>query len=214
MATAPTPPPEETGSRPNPYRDAGPFGIVEIGGVVVPGILQSISGCVAKQEWNFQKAGGGGGVNSAQPGEGVQAAPVASGNVAGSFAISVWRGALLAEEIEIVSDVSREEDYDAAIDFIAVMMPRRGRKPPSHSLVNPEANAVGITRCAIREIGAPVEETPGSGKRTFKFKICEYKPQKTAPAGKADPAKPSQDPKPADAAEVELNKALDAARAA
>lgn len=204
--------PETAGDRPNPYRDAGPYGQVEIGGVLVPGILQSINGCVAKMDWAFQKGGGGGGVNGAQPGEGVKAAPVASGQQAGNFAVSVWKGALLVEEIEIVSDVSRADDYDGAIDFIKVVMPDRKRKPPSLSLVNPDANIIGITRCAIREIGAPAEESPGSGKRLLKFKICEYNPQKTAPAGKADPAKPPNDPKPADAAEAELQRLLNKAR--
>jgi hypothetical protein len=260
----PAPDPAKTGPRPNPYRDSGPFGNIEIGGVDVPGVLQSITGLVAKQDWNFQKASGGQGsgaeanpdpanngagsgssgsggsgssgssgsssttattVNNVEPtrntGAGIQqqqpkstsaSASGGSAQTAGSFGVSVWRGALLAEEIEIVSDVSREEHYDAALDFIFVVMPKRGKKPPSLSLVNPDANIIGITRCAIREIGPPMEDPPGSGKRLFKFKICEYNPQKTAAAGKADPAKPGADPKPADAQEAELQKALDKAR--
>lgn len=212
----PPPEPQDTGPRPNPYRDAGPFGIVEIGGVVVPGILQSINGCVAKQDWNFQKAGGGGGAaNQANPDPANAAAAAATASAAqtaGSFGISVWRGALLAEEIEVISDVSRERHWDDMLDFILVLMPKRGKKVPSHSLVNPYANIVGISRCAVRELSVPLEEKIGGGQRFFRFKICEYNPKKTAPAGAADPAKPGQEPKPQDAADKELQNLLDKAR--
>ncbi len=250
----PAPDPAKTGPRPNPYRNGRDFGRIEIGGVVVPGILQSINGLVAKQDWNFQKASGGqgsgaeanpdpanagaGGSGSSGNGSGgattipnveptrntganiqQEKPPAASGGGtggqnAGSFGVSVWRGALLVEEIEIISDVSREADYDLAIEFVSVLMPKRGKKPPSLSLVNPDANLIGVTRCAVREIGPPMEETPGTGKRLLKFKICEYNPQKTAAAGKADPAKPGAEPKPADAQEAELQKALQKAQAA
>jgi len=202
--------------RPNPFRDAGPFGRIEIGGVEVPGIIQSVGEYVAKQEWNFQKAGGGGAAaNQANPdpanGADAQAAATAV-QTSGSFGVSVWRGALLVEEAEIVSIITREADYDAALDFIKHVMPKRGKKPPSHSLVNPDANAVGVTRCSIREIGVPKEEKPGAGKWVFKVKICEYNPQKTAAAGKADPAKPPDEPTPKDAQEKELQELLDKAK--
>lgn len=214
MATEPT----DTGPRPNPYRDAGPFGVVEIGGVVVPGILQSIDGCDVKNEWNFQKAGGGGAAANEANADPANAGttPAATGTVAqtaGSFGVSVWRGALLAEEITITTDVSRAQAWDDMLDFIQVLMPKRGKKPPSHSLVNPCANLVGIARCSLRGLAIPNEDKPGSGKRLFTFKVCEYNPKKTAAAGKADPAKPGADPKPADAGEKELKDLMDKARA-
>jgi hypothetical protein len=215
MATDPT----TQGPKPNPARDAGPFGIIEIGGVPVPGIIQSIAGIDVEQEWNFQKAGGGGpAANEANPDPQNGPAAKATVNSAGSFAVSVWRGAKLAEEIAIESVVSSSdarifaERYDAAIDFIKVVMPKRGRKPPSLTLVNPSANAVGINRCAVRKIGPPTEDKPGSGRWVFKFTVCEYNPQKTAPAGQADPAKPPAEPTPADAQEQELKDLLDKAR--
>jgi len=212
----PPPEPAATGPRPNPFRDARPFGQIEIGGVLVPGVIQSVGDYTVKQDWNFQKASGGGSTATSanpDPANG-PAATTATTTVqtAGSFGVSVWRGALLVEEVEITSVITTEQAYDDAIDFIAVLMPKRGRKVPSHSLVNPDANAVGVTRCAVRELAVPKEDKPGSGKYVFKFKICEYNPQKQAAAGKADPAKPGTEPKPADAGEAELQRLLNKAK--
>lgn len=172
----------------NPYIDDSPFGRVTIGGVDVPGSIQKVNGAIAKQEWAFQKG------------------------TSGNFAVSIWRGALLAEEIEITSRITNGAQYAAAIAFIKVLMPKRGKKVPSFSLVNPDANAVGINRCAVRECSAPVEEAPGKKVYLFTVKICEYNPSKKAPAGQADPAKPPDEPKPADAQEEELQQLLNKAR--
>lgn len=204
-----------TATRPNPFRDASPFGRIEIGGVDVPGIIQSVGDYTVKQDWNFQKASGGAVANQANPDPANQAAADAQGvavRTAGSFGVSVWRGALLVEEAEIVSVITNEKAYDDALDFIKVLMPKRGKKVPSHKLVNPDANAVGMTRCAVRDLATPREEKPGGGKWIFRFKICEYNPQKTAPAGAADPAKPAGEPTPKDAQEKELQELLDKAK--
>lgn len=213
MATAP----EDTGPRPNPYRDAGPYGVVEIGGVPVPGILQSVNGLDVEQEWNFQKAGGGGAnANSATPdpqnGANQPATTTTGTQTAGSFGVSVWRGAKLAETITIKVKIVNAAQYDGWYDILALVMPKRGKKVPSHAFGHPDANAVGITRVAVKKVGMPQEENPGSGLRIGTIELCEYNPKKTAPAGKADPAKPGDAPKPKDAAEEELQRLMDEAR--
>lgn len=210
---------------PNPLVDGTPYRRVIIGGVPVPGRLQSVAGLDAEQDWNFQKSSGGNAAaTSAAPAPAAQTGNIrqvnpppaktsaATGNTAGSFGISVWRGAKLAETITVTTRITTPDAHDQAIAFIKHMMPKRGKKPPTFAFTYPRAHDVGIDRVSIRKISAPEEKTAGKFDYDFVVVCCEYNPQKTAPAGQADPAKPPDEPKPKDAQEAELQNLLNKAK--
>jgi hypothetical protein len=206
----------------NPFRDGTPFRKVIIGGTPVPGRLQSVNGVEVEQDINFQKSSGGsanassaatppqtGNIRVATP---PPATTTGGGNTAGSFGVSVWRGAKLAEQIDIVTRITTEAEYDAAKAMLALVLPKRGQKPPTLTLEHPDANEVGINRVIIRKMRMPKEKAAGTFDYEFAISFAEYNPQKTAAAGQADPAKPPDEPTAKDGQEQELQRLLNRAK--
>jgi hypothetical protein len=181
---APNTTPPNPANDPNPFVNAGPWGKVEIGGVRVPGIVRTIDGCNTPEEWQFQK-----GTN-------------------GNYAVSVWRGSKLAESIKITFALLDRESFSGYYALRRHLRPMRGKKPPSHAIVNPSINFGGITRCSIKDVGFPKWQESG-GYWLAEIELCEFNPSKTAPTGPADPAKPPKEPSAQDAAEVAAKKVLD-----
>ncbi|MEQ9321675.1 MAG: hypothetical protein RIF41_21085 [Polyangiaceae bacterium] len=147
-------------TNPNPYVDSGPWGIVEIGGLPLPGIVISIDGAEKPEEWNVQKA------------------------TAKSGAATVWKGTKLAESIKIELALPTLESFDRYYQMRDVLRPKLGTKPPTYSIVNPAINFNGITRVSCRNIGMPkwVEST-----NYWKglVEVLEYSPPKPANTGVA-----------------------------
>lgn len=177
------------GSRLNPYIDALPWGQVYVGGVVVPGVVQSIDGHEKPEEWSVQKA------------------------TKKSHASTVWKGTKLAESIKIVTALYNAESFAFYYDLQAALRPSLGEKPPSHAIVNPAVNFVGITRVAVVNVGPP-KWVAGGGYWTGEITLIEYNPEKDANTGPAGAAKKPSGPDPNSDVKAELQKALDAAKAA
>ena len=133
-----------------------------IGGVYVPGIILSIDGANKPERWVFQMG------------------------LTVSNSVSIWRGTMLAENMEIISRVYSEATYQAACRYRDTLRPKLGRKPPSLIAVNGVLNWAGITRVSTRNIF--IRPAPGLAWDVY-TQLCEFNPMKMAKVGPADPPK-------------------------
>jgi hypothetical protein len=146
----------------NPFVEAAPWGIVEIGERRLPGTVVSIDGAEKPEEWNVQKPSDKAG------------------------ATTVWKGTQLADTIKIVLALATAEQYR---DYEATrneLRPKLGTKPPTHLIVSPIINFAGITRVSCRNVGAPKWIEKGAY-WTGEISLVEYSPPKPANTGAAGP---------------------------
>jgi hypothetical protein len=150
-------------NNPNPYRDQFPWGNFLMGGILMPGVIESIDGVSKPHTWIYQMG------------------------LASMNAVSIWRGQRLAEGITIVSRISDEQEFDDCFKFRNALQPKIGRRPPVLPVLNGALDFVGIKRASVKEIFPPMS-APGLS-WTFKVVITEYNPMKPVPVGPADPPK-------------------------
>jgi hypothetical protein len=147
------------------------------GGVVrVPGVIESIDGHDVKEMWIVQKA-----QNS-------------------SFAVTIWRGRLLNEEIPVVVRLVDS----AAFDAYESMRDRMQPKPPKNAdtiaqlggalgsvqiwnVVNGALNFAKINRVGVRSIGTPRAQRDLSWQATIN--LIQYRPRIVSKVGPPDPPK-------------------------
>lgn len=163
---------------PNPFIDHAPWGQVTIGGLLLPGIIESIDGCKTPEEWTQQKG------------------------TSGNFATSVWKGSKLAEGIKIKMALYNAVTFAGIYDVRAKLRPTRGKKPPSHAVQNPQINFGGITRITVVDVGFPKWEKSGNY-WSYEIEVNEYNPSADAKTGQADPTKPADGTTPASAQAAE-----------
>lgn len=150
-------------NRPNPYDSWKEWGLVTVGGFLLPGVILSIDGHEKPEEWIIQK--------------GIEV----------SHATVIWRGTKLAESIKIVTNLHNRAEFNKYWEFAAVVRPKIGKKPPSLSIVNAAINFSGIMRVTIRLPGPP---KPSAGLSwTAEIDLCEFNPPRLAKVGPADPPK-------------------------
>jgi hypothetical protein len=147
----------------NPYDFPTAWGKMIIGGVYVPGIIQSIDGCEKPQRWVFQMG------------------------MSASNGVSVWKGQKLAESIKVVTRLYDKKSCADADVFSDTLLPRPGQKPPVLYVLNGALNWVKITRVSVVNIVPPKAAAGLSW--DFAFELCEYNPQQKVPVGPADPPK-------------------------
>lgn len=144
----------------NPFLDASPWGVVDVGGLRLPGVVVSIDGANRPEDWQIQK-------------------PTAK-----SGASTVWKGTGLAETITIVLALANADAFQAYYAVRDALRPKIGTKPPSHVIVSPIINFSGITRVSCRNVEAPAWVASG-GYWTGKVVLVEYNPPKPANTGPA-----------------------------
>lgn len=138
--------------------------IVKLSGADMPGAVVSIKGANREFDWNVQKGTGSSGAST------------------------IFKGAKIAEKIEIVTKYTTQEELDAIVAHRAYIAPAKiGGKPPTFTIENSLINFNKIERVSISIIGQP-EITPGLG-RTVTWTFIEYQPSAPAKTGPADPAK-------------------------
>jgi hypothetical protein len=147
----------------SPYRFPLAWGRMIIGGIYVPGIIESIDGCEKPQRWVFQMG------------------------LTVSNSVSIWRGQKLAESIKIVTRLPDDQSFQDADRFMDIMLPTPGRKPPSLMCINAAFNWVGINRVSLVNFVAP--KPAGGLSWTYGIEVCEFNPMKQVPVGPADPPK-------------------------
>jgi len=148
---------------PNPYRDSFPWGRMVIGGILFPGIIESIDGASKPETWIYRR------------------------RLAASQAVSIWRGTNLAETITVVSRVWNEKTFDLCYALRDALRPKMGRKPPVLPVLNGQLNFNKITRVAVKDIIPPLYASGNSW--TFKTILTEFNPMKPVPVGPADAPK-------------------------
>ncbi len=138
--------------------------IVKLSGSDIPGSVVSIKGAERGFEWDVQKGTGSSGAST------------------------IFKGAKIAEKIEIVVKYVSQEELAAIVAYRAYIAPAKiGGKPPTFNVDNSLINFNGITRISVANIGQP-EVTAGLG-RTVALTFIEYQPPAPAKTGPADPAK-------------------------
>lgn len=158
------------GQRLNPFTNARPWGTITIGGLLIPGVVQSIDGAIRPDIWAVQMG------------------------ISVSGAVTVWRGTQLAETIKIVTALHNQAAFDAWYDVRDKLRPKIGKKPPALTIENPAINFSGITRVACRHVGPPMWQKQG-GYWTGEIALIEFRPPKPIPAGTVEPPKPTaEDP--------------------
>jgi hypothetical protein len=146
--------------QPNPYIDASPWGVVDVGGLRLPGVVVSVDGVDKPEDWNVQK-------------------PTSKAG-----ATTVWKGTKLAEQIKIVVALPNDDAFRDYYTVRDVLRPKLGTKPPTLSIVNPIINFSGVTRVSCRNVGAPKWVAAG-GYWTGEVLLLEYNPPKPANTGVA-----------------------------
>jgi len=138
--------------------------IVKLSGSDIPGSVVSIKGAERGFEWDVQKGTGSSG------------------------AATVFKGAKIAEKIEIVVKYTTLEEETALKAYRAYIAPAKiGGKPPTFNIENPLINFNKIEKVSVSIVGQP-EVTAGLG-RTIALTFIEYQPPVPAKTGPADPAK-------------------------
>lgn len=146
----------------SPYAFPEYWGRMTIGGVYVPGVIQSIDGANKPERWIIQMG------------------------LTVSNSVTIWRGTALAESMEIVSRITSEQTYQDACRYRDTLRPKLGRKPPSLIAVNGVLNWAGITRVSTRNIFI----LPAGGcSWNVHTILVEFNPMKMAAVGPADPPK-------------------------
>ncbi len=161
-------------SRLNPYDDPGPWGVVDIGGLRLPGVVKSIDGHERPQTWQ------------------VQAATAKSG------ASTTWKGEGIAEAIKILLALANRAAFNAYYDVRDALLPKPGAAPPALLIVNPAINFSGITRISCKNVGPPKWVESG-GYWTGEVTVIDYNPAKPANTGSPKPkgsdySNPEKDP--------------------
>jgi hypothetical protein len=144
--------------QPNPFVNATPWGVVEIGGLRLPGVVLSINGADTPEEWNVQK-------------------PTEK-----EGATTVWKGTTIAESIDIELALATRKAFDAYYETRDALRPKRGTKPPTLSIINPAINFTGVTRVSCRNV-APPKWVSSGGYWLGKVTVLEYRPPKPANTG-------------------------------
>lgn len=152
----------------NPYIDSGPWGTVEISGLLLPGTVLSIDGADRPEEWDVQK-------------------PTEK-----SGGATVWKGTKIADGIKIAIALPDKEAFDGYVQTRDRLRPEPGQKPPTHTIVNGVINFNGITRVSLKNIAAPKWERSG-GYWKGEITLIDFLPPKDANTGAAGPAKPGGD---------------------
>lgn len=147
-------------AEPNPYRDAGPWGVVVIGGRRLPGVVLSIDGAERPEEWDVQK-------------------PTEK-----SGAATVWKGTGVAKSIKIIISLTSEAAVDEYRRVNRTLRPKLGAKPPSLPIVNPIINWVEITQVSCRNVAAPKWKGK-EGYWTGEITVIDFSPPKPAKTGAA-----------------------------
>jgi hypothetical protein len=150
-------------NNPNPFRDAFPFNNVVIGGIVAPGIVQSIGDPSKPHIWVYQQG------------------------LAAWNAVSIWRGQKLAEGFLITMRLCNEEQYDACYPFRDVLQPKLGKRPPVRPILNGMLDFIGVKRVSVKNIIAP--KPAGGLSWELGIELTEYNPMKPAPVGPPDAPK-------------------------
>lgn len=174
----------------NPYVDAGPFGRVAVGGVQIPGVIQSIDGFRKAEDWTFQKGAGG------------------------SNAATVWKGTKLAESGTIKTALFGQASYDAHEALRLVLRPKLGTKPPSLPIENAIINGNGVL--VVVCVDAPVATwIKAGGYWIAEMIFAEFNPSKPASTGQAGSAQntagPNSPKPPETAGEKQLSQLLEEA---
>lgn len=165
-------------NNPNPFRDPGPWGVLSIGGWIVPARLISVDGIERPHEWAVQKGTGTSG------------------------ATTVWRGIKVCEGSKTLFEATDETTFDAFYEFRDRIEPPKGKKPPTFAVINPFFNFCRVDRISLKTMGSP-KVTP-----TLSYQLevqwIEYRPSQPAKVGPQDPALPPATPSPLDAAEKQF----------
>ena len=147
----------------NPYIDRGPWGICEINGVELPGVILSINGHEKPEEWNIQKPSDKSGASS------------------------VWKGTQIAEGIKIKMSLTGREQFEHYRALCRMLRPKLGEKPPTYVIANPSINFAEIYKVSTKLPGTPewvAKEGYWTGEITL-VEVYEPKPAKTGKAGGA-----------------------------
>lgn len=147
----------------NPYRSFKEWGLVQIGPMVLPGVLLSIDGAEKPEKWLVQMG------------------------IAVSNAVTVWRGTQLAEAITLRMNLPDEASFDSYYDVQTLLRPKLGARPPSLAIVNAIINFVGITR--ISNVSVKPPKLAQGLSWVGEIVLIEYRPPKIAAVGPADPPK-------------------------
>lgn len=148
------------GERLNPFADGNEeWGWIEIGGVEVPGVVQSIDGAEKPDEWQVQKG------------------------TKESNASTDWKGTKLAESIKIVTALFDANSFEQYYVLRDTLRPKLGEKPPALTIFHGAINFNGITRVSVKNIGAPKWQRAG-GYWTGEIELIEFSPPKPANTGK------------------------------
>jgi len=145
--------------------------VIKLSGNPMPGKAISITGADREWEWVVQK-------------------PLGS-----SGAITVYRGAKLAEGIEVVIEAVTDAEYEANETARKTIAPKKGAKPPTFAIDNVIINFNEITRVSLKKISQP--QITATLSWLFTWTFIEYNPPAPVTVGPADPdyknAKPGQD---------------------
>ncbi len=144
----------------NPYRDSFPWSNILVGGMLIPGIIQSVDGCSKAENWVYQRG------------------------LAASNAVSIWRGRSLAETIKIITRVYNEATFDACFALRDILRPN-WRRPPVLPVMNGHMNFAGITRVSLKEIY--IDKAYPDISWDLAVILTEFNPLKAVPVGPADP---------------------------
>jgi hypothetical protein len=137
--------------------------IVKLGGIVLPGLVQSIKGANRKFIWEKQKG------------------------TASSGATIIYKGTDIAESIEIVTFAPTLAMQEASVKWNAYVTPAKiGGQPATFQIENVLIEFNKITRVSIAEVKQP-DETKDQNV-VFVWLLTEYSPPAPAKTGPADPA--------------------------
>jgi hypothetical protein len=175
----------------HPLRDSGPWGRVEVGGSVLPGVLTDIAVPPRVWEWAVQQG-------------------------YGQTKVTIYKATGLLEAISFTHFLkldTRADDWDLLTStFLPTLIPGWPNaytgKPRSFPVVHPAIQFLGGKRVHLAKLFAPV---PPPGEKIPQFYTLEFQedvPQKRIPVGPAEPAKINGPPAPKDAFEATLLNAL------
>ncbi len=137
--------------------------IVKLGGILLPGIVQTIKGANRKFIWEKQKG------------------------TASSGATIIFKGADIAESIEVMAYAPTLAMQEASKKWRAYIAPAKiGGKPPTFAIENVLIEFNGIARVSIAEIAQP--EVMKDQNAVFVWRFTEYLPPAPAKTGPAEPA--------------------------
>jgi hypothetical protein len=139
----------------------------------------------------------------------------------GQSKVTIYRMLGLLEAIDVThflrAPKTPDEKDDFEIlrdDFMPFLIPgwpnKLTGKPRAFPFVHPDAQWLGLKRAHLIGFEHPKQMTPGDPSRWYKMRFQEDQPQQKIPAGKPEPAKINGPPKPKDAMEATVLKAVEA----